>query len=204
MPHSVHAPPAKHRSIAPIGLFVLALFPFSCSGTHEQVQRNGDVVLRSGPTALGWVGVVAAAILVGAFLVFAAVAVMAITGEQLGEAARSRGLLPAGGALSAGLFAAGVIGLMGWGVAASTVLKPQATVVTASRGAAVLTSTRSRLIGRDEVRRWEYREIARIDFEYVPGSGGDDGSPPQGVVSVRTANEEPTQIFDGSVCPARQ
>lgn len=73
----------------------------------------------------------------------------------------------------------------------------------ASRSADELSVARSRLIGHDEVRRWDYREITGIEFEYVPGTSGDGGTPPRGVVSVRTAGGRQARIFDGSPCPAR-
>jgi hypothetical protein len=192
----------SRRSLVRTGGFVLALLPIGCSATHNALLANGDVVLRAGPTKLGWAGLVAVTVAFTAFLAFATVTVVGIMCEQVAEAARTRHFLSVAGGLAASLFAAGVVALMGWGVAANTVLKYQTTVVRVS--GREVSVTRSRVLGHDEVLRWDAREIASIEFEYRPGSGGDENAPPQGVVSVRTKRGAQARVFEGSPCPARR
>ena len=122
-------PAARHRFMALTGVFNFALLPISYSATHQQVHPDGDVVLRSGPTTLGWVGIV------GPTLLFALPRVPrgGLRGRprrEFAEAARSRRFLPAAGVLLVCLFAAGVVALMGWAIATYTVFKYHTTVAT--------------------------------------------------------------------------
>jgi hypothetical protein len=97
----------------------------------------------------------------------------------------------------------GLASVFAWALAANTVLKYENSVVTVSRAAGQLTVVRSRAVGGDQVRRYDYGTIEAIEFDYVPGSGGEDSTPSQGVVYLRASGKRRSQIFDGSPCPAR-
>jgi hypothetical protein len=51
---------------------------------------------------------------------------------------------------------------------------------------------------------WSYDELASVDFDYVPGSGGEDHIPPRGNVYVHAIGQERVLVFDGSPCAARE
>jgi hypothetical protein len=182
----------------------IALTLAACSATHQEVRPDGDVVVRSGPTTLGWIWMGAVTCFVAVFLAVSLVTVVGIIGEEVVERVRDKQAFRAAGwALLLPMFV-GFVGVIGWAVAWGTVLQYQRTVVTASRADRQLTVERSRPIGSDEKRRYPYDAIENIEFDYIPGSGGENGSPPHSVVYVGAVGHRRAQIFDGDVCTARK
>jgi hypothetical protein len=161
------------------------------------------MILRSGPTFVGWVSVIAgvaiAAILLSVFLVLVP---GAVGGESLDAFQARKPWLGSGYALLAVLLA-GLIILAGWSVAVNTVFKHMTTVVVTDAGRQELRVVRQRLMGSDAVLQWSYDDVAAIEYDYIPRTNGENFRPPQGVVFVRPVHQDRVQIFDGPACPAR-
>jgi hypothetical protein len=204
----VAIPPARRRrrsQLAPCLVALVVAFSLgACSATHQEVQANGDVLVRTGTTALGTVAMffvmVIAAIVISGFLIAAVGGI----GSHLIDSARSRKFIQAvGWTLSLPLIL-GLIGAMAWGMAATTAFRYQTSIVTASSARRELKVEQKRLLGGDAVRTWEYDNITQMEFDYIPASGsGDDYAPPQGMVYVRGSDRTRSLIFSGSACPGR-
>jgi hypothetical protein len=182
---------------------VLGLGLPPCSKTRQRVEADGDVVLSSGPTLLGWTGIWALTVFAAVFFTFFILLSVVGIGSGSIDALRERKILPAlGWALMMLVFAgAGAFGA--WQTALQTALKHHETTVTASPSEHALTAERRRPFGADEVRRWGYEDITRLDYKYVPGTSGETSSPPQGIVHVVGSDQTRTKIYDGSACTAR-
>jgi hypothetical protein len=200
-PHRVHSSKNSLRFGVP-GLLVLTTLT-ACSSTTQTVLPNGDSLLRSGPTFLGWMSVIAAAIIPFAVLSVFLVVVTAIVGEESLAAFRSRRPSLGSGYAVLAVLLAGLTVLAGWAVAANTVFKHMTTVVVTDAALRELRVERQRLLGSDAVLRWSYGDVAAIEYDYIPGTGGESPRRPQGVVFVRPVDQERVRIFDGPACPAR-
>ncbi len=183
---------------------VAALSVTACSSTHQETRPTGDVLVRSGPTLLGWAAMLIPAVLAAAVILTIGLVLLAVAGEAFTDSVKSRKFFQAIASALSLPVVVGVVGAMGWLVAANTVLKYQTAVVTASSTSGELTVRQGRLVGGPTVRSWHYTDIAEIRFDYIPGTGGEDSTPPRGVVYVRGAGQEASPIFDGSPCPARE
>jgi hypothetical protein len=191
----------RPRRVIP-GLLLLAasLSLTACSTTQQKVQPDGDVVVRTGTTTLGWIlmfaGVTVAAVILCMFLVVT----VGVASGSFKDSLDSKKRLQAVAWILAIPVILGVLGVMAWAIAANTLLKSQSTIATASRERGELRSTQRYLIGDDKIQIWKYGDLKRIEFQYIAAN---DNTPPQGVVSVRESNHGISQIFSGSACPAR-
>jgi hypothetical protein len=144
-------------------------------------------------------GVTIGAVVIGGFLIVAS----AMAGGELTGSLRSGRYRRALGWLLLIPVVLAVVGLMGWGLAANTVFRYQTAEVTASRTMGELTVEQRRPLGGGAARTWNYDDIAVIEFDYIPASGGENPTPPQGVVYVGGSDGSRSQIYAGSACVAR-
>jgi hypothetical protein len=196
----------RRSQLAPcLVVLVVAFSLAACSATHQVVQPDGDILVRTGPSALGWVPMFFGMIFVAVFIPIFLVIAVGITGSELVRSVHSRKFLQAVGLMLLIPIIIGFVGAITWGVAANTAFKYQTAIVTASSTRKELKVEQERLLGSDSVRTWRYEDIAMIEFDYIPASGGGDNyTPPQGFVYVRGSEQVRSRIFDGSACPARK
>jgi hypothetical protein len=174
-----------------------------CAASHPAVESNGDLVVQTGNTILGWILLTAGAVLgLVFFTLIGGLMIFMLLAEGCIENVRSRRFLQAGGFAMLALVLASVLGWAIYSIAMLSLFKYQSTVVTASTQRSELTVERQRLLGGNETSTWRYADISAVDFEYIPGAAGEQSIPPRGVVSLLSKGQS-TPVFDGSPCPAR-
>jgi hypothetical protein len=189
------------RRLTHLMLVLSALLLSGCtSTTHQEIGNAGDVVVRSGPTVLGWASM-GLVILIGTIVLIALFLVMpaAIVGEVRDELERRNWWKVMGLAAALPLLLA-LLGVIAWALAGATVLRSHGTVVIASHTRAEVEVKRTRLIGSPDARTWKYADVASIEFKYVPPT--EDG-PALGTVHLRARDRTRALIFEGEACPAR-
>ncbi|MDJ0954823.1 MAG: hypothetical protein QNJ81_14190 [Acidimicrobiia bacterium] len=180
-------------------MLFLVLLVAGCAKTSEEVLANGDVVIRTADTPLGWLAMIPAMVIGLPLVAFGFVFVIAVLPREAWDGFQDKDYGQLAFALFAIPFALAVLGLMAWAISSYTVLRTHTVEVVAAKSESTLTVRQTRLIGGTSTETWRFDEVEDVEYLYLAS----DDSGAMGSVSVQTTTGDEVLLFEGSPCPAR-